>query len=66
MKYTIVIHRDEQEGGFWAECPQLPGCYTQADTTDELMENMREAIGLYLEEPEGVQSSVEEIRELAL
>ena len=64
MSYTIIIHRDEQEGGFWCECPQLPGCYTQGETVDELMQNMKEAVALYLEEPEGVQFPIEEIREL--
>ncbi len=66
MSYTIIIHRDEQEGGFWCEYPQLPGCYTQGETVDELMQNMKDAVALYLEEPEGVQFPIEEIRELAI
>ncbi len=67
MKYTIVIHRDEQEGGFWGECQELPGCYSQGETLNELMQNMQEAIELYLEEPDKVNIfPVEEIRELIL
>ncbi len=62
MSYTIIIHRDEQEGGFWCECPQLPGCYTQGETVDELMQNMKDAVALYLEEPEGVHSCLAEAR----
>jgi predicted RNase H-like HicB family nuclease len=42
-KYTVVIH-EEPEGGFWAEVPALPGCYSQADSLSELKENVREAI----------------------
>ncbi len=42
-KYTIVVH-EEPEGGFWAEVPALPGCYSQGETFDELLENVREAI----------------------
>ena len=42
-KYAVVIH-DEPEGGFWAEVPALPGCYSQGETVEELMENVREAI----------------------
>ena len=53
MSYTIIIHRDEEEGGFWCECPQLPGCCTQGETVDELMQNMKEAVALYLEDPRG-------------
>jgi len=43
-----VIH-EEPEGGYWAEVPALPGCYSQAETVDELMENVREAISGVLE-----------------
>ncbi|MCL4842476.1 MAG: type II toxin-antitoxin system HicB family antitoxin [Bryobacteraceae bacterium] len=42
-KYAVVIH-EESDGGFWAEVPALPGCYTQADTLPELLDNLREAI----------------------
>jgi predicted RNase H-like HicB family nuclease len=46
--YAVVIHQ-EPEGGFWAEVPALPGCYSQGETVDELMENLREAISGVLE-----------------
>jgi len=42
-KYTVVIH-EEPDGGFWAEVPCLPGCYSQGDSIPELIENVREAI----------------------
>jgi len=41
--YAVVVH-EEEGGGFWAEVPALPGCYSQGETMDELMENLREAI----------------------
>ncbi|MFN7923920.1 MAG: type II toxin-antitoxin system HicB family antitoxin [Bryobacteraceae bacterium] len=41
--YAVVIH-EEPAGGFWAEVPALPGCYSQGDTVAELLENVREAI----------------------
>jgi predicted RNase H-like HicB family nuclease len=47
-KYTVVIHED-QDGGFWAEVPALPGCYSQGETIDELIVNVREAITGVLE-----------------
>jgi predicted RNase H-like HicB family nuclease len=47
-RYTTVIHEDP-EGGFWAEVPALQGCYSQGETIDELMENVREAITGVLE-----------------
>ncbi|MEW6532890.1 MAG: type II toxin-antitoxin system HicB family antitoxin [Thermodesulfobacteriota bacterium] len=42
MKLKVIIHEAE-EGGFWAEVPALPGCVTEGDTWDELMNNVREA-----------------------
>ena len=47
-KYAVVIHGDA-ESGFWAEVPALPGCYSQGETIDELMLNIREAISGVLE-----------------
>lgn len=46
--YSVVIHEDAG-GGFWAEVPALPGCYSQGDSVPELMENIREAIAGVLE-----------------
>lgn len=43
MKIKIVVHK-AQEGGYWAEVPALPGCVSQADTMEELLKNINEAI----------------------
>ena len=43
MKIKVVIHEAE-EGGFWAEVPAFPGCATQGDTFEELLQNLYEAI----------------------
>jgi predicted RNase H-like HicB family nuclease len=43
MKIKAVVHEAE-EGGFWAEVPAIPGCASQGETMDELMQNLREAI----------------------
>ena len=48
QNYAVVIHEDP-EGGFWAEVPALPGCYSQGETVDELERNIREAIAGVLE-----------------
>jgi predicted RNase H-like HicB family nuclease len=49
MKLKVVIH--EEEGRFWAEAPSLPGCYSQGDTRDEVLANVREAIECHLDAP---------------
>jgi predicted RNase H-like HicB family nuclease len=43
MKIKVVVHEAE-EGGFWAEIPAIPGCATQGDSMEELLQNLREAI----------------------
>jgi predicted RNase H-like HicB family nuclease len=48
MTLKVIIHEAE-EGGFWAEVPALPGCFTQGETMPELEANLREAKELYLE-----------------
>ena len=48
MKIKVIVH-EADEGGFWAEVPVLPGCASQGDTLEQLMENIREAIGGWLE-----------------
>lgn len=48
MDYAVVIHKAE-EGGFWAEVPALPGCYSQGETIEETRANIVEAIELHIE-----------------
>ena len=43
MKIKVIVHEAE-EGGFWAEVPAIPGCATQGDSYEELIENLHEAI----------------------
>ncbi len=49
MKYHFRVHKER--GGYWAECIELKGCRSEGDTADELAENMREALDLFLDEP---------------
>lgn len=49
MKYHFKVHKEGS--GFWAECVELEGLLTQADTKDELLENMQDALNMYLQEP---------------
>ncbi|MDI6805230.1 MAG: type II toxin-antitoxin system HicB family antitoxin [Candidatus Bathyarchaeia archaeon] len=47
-EFDVVILEDES-GGYVAFVPALPGCHTQGDTLQELMNNVKEAVELYLE-----------------
>ena len=43
MKLKVVIHEAE-EGGLWAEVPAIPGCMTQGETMNELIQNLYDAV----------------------
>jgi predicted RNase H-like HicB family nuclease len=68
MKFKVVVH-PEPDGGFWGEVPALPGCYSQGETIEQLLVNLREAALGYLEvmREEGRQPQPEiQLAELAL
>jgi len=48
-EFYVLIEKDE-DGFFVGEIPQLRACYSQGRTIDELMENMKEAVALALED----------------
>jgi len=50
-EFYVVIERDE-DGYYIGEVPQLKACYSQGETIDELMTNIKEVIELCLEEEE--------------
>jgi predicted RNase H-like HicB family nuclease len=49
MREFDVVLLEDETGGYVAIVPALPGCHTQGDTLTEVMENVKEAIDLYVE-----------------
>ncbi|MEA5599016.1 type II toxin-antitoxin system HicB family antitoxin [Rivularia sp. UHCC 0363] len=48
MKWRVILEPDHETG--WAVwCPELPGCVSAGETQQQALENIREAIQLYLE-----------------
>ncbi len=47
-RFSVVIEKDED--GYFAFCPELQGCYTQGDTYEEALENIKDAIRLHIED----------------
>ena len=48
MQYTVIVHNAD-EGGYWVEVPSLPGCFSQGETIDDAMNNVKEAIELHIQ-----------------
>ncbi|MBW4604920.1 MAG: type II toxin-antitoxin system HicB family antitoxin [Calothrix sp. FI2-JRJ7] len=49
MKWRVILEQDQETGDWAIWCPELPGCVSAGETEEEALENIREAIQLYLE-----------------
>ena len=47
-RLSVVVEKDED--GYIAFCPELEGCYTQGDTYEEVMDNIKDAMKLHIED----------------
>jgi predicted RNase H-like HicB family nuclease len=47
-RMSVIVEKDKD--GYFAFCPELQGCYTQGDTYEEAMENIKDAIRLHIED----------------
>jgi predicted RNase H-like HicB family nuclease len=47
MRYKVSIRKTDEGYAVW--CPGLPGCWSQGETEEEALENIRDAIEAYLE-----------------
>lgn len=66
MRWRIVLEQDSETGDWAVWCPELPGCASAGVTEEEAMENIREAIELYLQ-PDPIELAVGTItREITL
>jgi predicted RNase H-like HicB family nuclease len=52
MKWRVILEPDAETGDWAAWCPELPGCASAGETEQEALENIREAIELYLDQDE--------------
>ena len=48
MQFPIIIEKDEN--GYFATCPSLKGCSTQGDSYEDALNNIKDAIKLYVED----------------
>lgn len=55
MKYKIKLQKSEEGFAIW--CEDLPGCFSQGDTEEEAIANIKIAIEEYLEAKEDLKKS---------
>jgi len=48
MIFQVMVEEDLGDGGYVVHCPALKGCWSQGDTIEEALENIKEAIVGYL------------------
>lgn len=49
MSFKVALSEDPDVGGYNVTCPALRGCRSQGDTVEEALDNIKDAIKLYLE-----------------
>ena len=47
--YSVILHEDTEDGGYWVECPEIQGCVSQGDTVEEALGMIKDAISVCLQ-----------------
>ena len=47
-RFSVVVEKDQD--GYFVFCPELQGCYTQGETYEEALENIKDAVQLHVED----------------
>ena len=63
LGYTVIVHEeDPEDGGFYAQVEELPGCFAAGETLDELESDVRDAIEAYIRALEDMGEPVRNLR----
>jgi predicted RNase H-like HicB family nuclease len=49
-RYRLAVVIEKDKDGYFAYTPELQGCYTQGGTFEEVLENIKDAIKLHIED----------------
>jgi len=64
-RFKVILHPDLEDGGYWVECPELPGCSSQGDSVEEALDMIRDAIKGHLEVEEELKKEASRKRKAA-
>ncbi|CAD6491360.1 MAG: HicB_like antitoxin of bacterial toxin-antitoxinsystem [Candidatus Argoarchaeum ethanivorans] len=66
QRYRISVVIEKDVDGYFAFCPELQGCYTQGDSYEEVLENIRDAIRIHIEDRRGDKEDVPHTEAISL
>jgi predicted RNase H-like HicB family nuclease len=64
-RFKVILHPDLEDGGYWVECPELPGCSSQGDSVEEALDMIRESIKGHIEVEEELKKETPQKRKAA-
>jgi len=64
-RFKVILHPDLEDGGYWVECPELPGCSSQGDSVEEALDMIKDAIKGHLEIEEELKKETSQKRKVA-
>jgi len=64
-EFKVILHPDLEDGGYWVECPELPGCSSQGDSVEEALDMIKDAIRGHLEVEEDLKAKKGQRRKAA-
>ena len=64
-EFKVILHPDLEDGGYWVECPDLPGCSSQGDSVEEALDMIKDAIKGHLEVEEDLKKEKSSKRKAA-
>jgi len=64
-EYKVILHPDVEAGGYWIECPELPGCSSQGDSVEEALDMIKDAIKGHIEVDEELKKEATPKRKAA-
>jgi predicted RNase H-like HicB family nuclease len=63
--FKVILHPDLEDGGYWVECPELPGCSSQGDSVEEALDMIKDAVKGHLEVQEELRKEAAQKRRAA-
>lgn len=63
-RFSVIIEKDAD--GYFASCNELQGCFTQGETYEEAIENIRDAISIHVEDRLGAGEEIPQPQAVSL